>query len=256
VARSIEGLLEALREARSRNPQLASTIAFYVALLEAQARTALPDLPPPPSPEAARRALAEGRPLIELTPLPLDAPALRALADEVCTITARHRPELAEALEAIRARLSDGGLLDEGTFADEVGAFVRTQAWRPLLRAWAARMAEQVEIADWRQPICPFCGSPPDLGALGAEDGRRYLLCSRCDTEWAFARVACPFCGDTRHQAYFPGEDERYRLYVCDACKRYLKVVDLRRGWRPVMLPVERVLTIPMDLAARQAGYR
>jgi hypothetical protein len=252
---STQALLETLQAARSKNPQMAFTIDLHCALLEAQARTSLPELPPLPTAEAAREVLAAGRPLIELVTLPLDSAPLLNLANEICDITARYRPELTEGLAAIRRHMAGDGPQGEGAVPSDLLIFVLNQAWRPLLRAWAERMAEVVSITDWWQPACPFCGGPPDLGALDTNTGTRYLLCSRCDAEWAFARLACPFCGDTRHQAYFPGENEQYRLYVCDSCHRYLKVVDLRQTWRAVMLPIERVLTVGMDLAARQAGY-
>jgi FdhE protein len=254
MTHSTQALLETLQAARSKNPQIASTIDLHCALLEAQARTTLPELPPLPAAEAAREALAAGRPLIELVTLPLDSPPLLNLANEICDSTARYRPELTEDLAAIRRHLAGDGPQGEEAIPSDLLTFVLNQAWRPLLRAWTERMAEVVSITDWWQPVCPFCGGPPDLGAFDANTGTRYLLCSRCDAEWAFARLACPFCGDTRQQAYFPGA-KRYRLYVCDTCHRYLKVVDLRQTWRAVTLPVERVLTVGMDLAARQAGY-
>jgi len=56
---------------------------------------------------------------------------------------------------------------------------------------------------------------------------------------------------------YYPSEDEVYRLYVCEACRRYLKTVDLRKtGGRTVLPRVERVITVAMDVAARRAGYQ
>lgn len=252
---NIQSFREALQAARSKKPQLASTVDLHCALLEAQARATLPELPPLPAIEVASEALAAGRPMIELTALPLDSPSVLHLVDEICAITARHRPELADDVDAIRRHLNGDGLQDKENIAEDLLAFVLNQARQPLLRAWAKRMGKMVNISDWWQPICPFCGGPPDLGAFDADTGRRYLLCSRCDAEWAFSRLACPFCGDSSHQAYFPGEDERYRLYVCDNCHRYLKVVDLRQMWGAVILPVERILTVDMDLVARQAGY-
>lgn len=250
-----QSLLEALQVARTQKPQLASIIDLHCALLEAGMHVTLPSLPPLPAVEAANQALAAGHPLITLAALPLDSPAVMHLAAETCDITARYRPELAGDLAAIRRHLAGNGSQGEEAIPSDLLIFVLNQAWRPLLRAWAERMAEVVSITDWRRPVCPFCGGPPDLGALDTNTGTRYLLCSRCDAEWAFSRLACPFCGDTRRQAYFPGENEQHRLYVCDACRRYLKVVDLRQTWRAVRLPVERVLTVGMDLAARQAGY-
>lgn len=254
MTHSIQSLLEALQAARLKDSQLAPSVDLHCDLLAAQARASLPALPKLPTMQDADQALAAGRPLSELTSLPLGASAVKELADEICVIAARHRPELSAELATIRGYLAGDGLAGESALVDELLTFVLNHARRPLLRAWAGGLAE-VNINDWQRPVCPFCGSPPDLGALDAEAGKRHLLCSGCDTEWVFPRVGCPFCGDSRHQSYFPGENERYRLYVCDVCRRYLKVVDLRQTWGTVMLPVERVLTVGMDLAGREAGY-
>jgi FdhE protein len=69
--------------------------------------------------------------------------------------------------------------------------------------------------------------------------------------------VGCPSCGTGDHTklSYYLSEDEAYRLYVCQACRRYLKVIDLRKVGRQVSFPVERVTTVGMDVAARQEGY-
>lgn len=257
MAYTSQALMETLQAARSKNPQSAPSIDLQCELLAAQTRASLPDLPPPPSVEAASEALAAGRSLIELANLPFDEPSVRDLAGEICDITARHRPELTDDLAAIRRRLDADSSDDEEGIDDNLFTFVLNQARRPLLHAWAERMAEAVSIGDWRQSVCPFCGGPPDMGAFKGDTGVRHLLCSQCDTEWAYSRVGCPFCGnnDPRHMAYFPSQDERYRLYVCDVCRRYLKVIDLRQAWHTAMLPVERVLTVGMDLAGRAAGY-
>ena len=54
---------------------------------------------------------------------------------------------------------------------------------------------------------------------------------------------------------YYASDDQVYRLYVCQACKRYLKTVDLRRTLRNPNPLVERLVTISMDLAAQEQGY-
>jgi formate dehydrogenase maturation protein FdhE len=46
-----------------------------------------------------------------------------------------------------------------------------------------------------------------------------------------------------------------HRLYVCPACREYLKTVDLRKARRVVQPMVERLLTVGMDLAARDEGF-
>jgi len=110
----------------------------------------------------------------------------------------------------------------------------------------------------WYRAHCPICGGAPDFAALEKESGTRRLLCARCDFEWTFHRARCPFCNEDvpGKLGYFPSPDGIYRLYTCENCKRYLKTIDRRELAREVHLPAERVLTIAMDVAAQQAGYR
>ena len=76
--------------------------------------------------------------------------------------------------------------------------------------------------------------------------------------EWSFRRVGCPFCDNSDHKtlAYYPAADSPHRLYVCEKCNRYLKVVDLRQASMDTALPAQRVLTVGLDIAAREKGYQ
>lgn len=140
----------------------------------------------------------------------------------------------------------------------ELLAFVLNNALHPFLKAYAEALRPLVKEDLWRRGRCPVCDGEPDFAYLTRESGGRGLLCSRCDTQWLYKRLECPFCGNTKREslAYYPSEDNRYRLYVCDECKRYLKAIDLREVVEIPLLPVERIVTIDMDLAARENGYR
>ena len=100
-----------------------------------------------------------------------------------------------------------------------------------------------------------MCGCWPHVSILERERGARLLHCARCDTWWSFDRVTCPFCGQTDSMLYHASKDKAHRLYVCQSCKRYLKTVDLRETTRDPDPLVERLLTVPMDLAAQEEGY-
>ena len=47
-----------------------------------------------------------------------------------------------------------------------------------------------------------------------------------------------------------------YRLYLCGNCKRYLKVLDGRQISFEPLLPLQRIITVGMDVSAREEGYR
>ena len=83
------------------------------------------------------------------------------------------------------------------------------------------------------------------------------MLCSRCDAQWLFQRLECPYCGTQRQDAlsYFTEGDEVYRLYVCEQCHSYLKAIDLRRTESEILLPLERLVTVELDRHAWRLGY-
>lgn len=128
---------------------------------------------------------------------------------------------------------------------------------KPFLQARSKLLMPMVEQAIWRRRHCPVCGGKPDLGYLDREQGARWLVCSRCDGEWLFQRLECPYCGtqDQTKLAYLTDDAEQHRLYVCDACHRYIKVIDLRGVHSNVRLPLQRFLTLDMDLQAKMGSY-
>ena len=128
---------------------------------------------------------------------------------------------------------------------------------KPLLASYSRSLIGWVDLEHWRRGSCPICGGVPDFAFLETERGARCLLCSRCDTEWGFQRLECPYCG-TRDQnalAYFTDDEGLYRLYVCEQCKRYLKAIDLRQAQAEVLLPLERYYTLDLDAQAQEQGY-
>jgi LSD1 subclass zinc finger protein len=128
-------------------------------------------------------------------------------------------------------------------------------ALAPYLQHAAEVILPHLDLDRWVHGYCPICGGRTNLGLLQAPRGARRLICSRCNAEWSYARLGCPFCKSKEKQVYYASEDTLYRLYVCPTCNRYLKTVDLRELHREVDPIVERLLTVGMDLAARQEGF-
>jgi FdhE protein len=267
-------ILQEVRRQADKRPELADTIELHCELLEAQARAQVSPARVALSGEEASARLQQGDPLLSPESLEVDGQALAGLCDQICLIVAERRPELAETLAKIRAWLGErrqriealaGEYLREGRVreGEEAGldgkllAFILNNALRPFLRAQAQALGLSVDDSVWYRGRCPICGGEPDLAALERESGRRRLLCSRCDSEWTFQRVGCPFCGneDPRQLAYYPSEDQVYRLSVCERCRRYLKTIDLRQVAGERLLAAERILTAAMDVAALNAGY-
>lgn len=111
------------------------------------------------------------------------------------------------------------------------------------------------------QCACPFCGGPPQLAVLrhdaGNDGGGRALVCATCATDWPIRRILCPHCGseDERRLGYYHTPDvEHVRVDACEACRYYLKSVDLTKLGVAIPL-VDEVATGALDLWARERGY-
>jgi FdhE protein len=109
---------------------------------------------------------------------------------------------------------------------------------------------------------CPNCGGLPQLSyfAVSGEalvSGPRYLVCSRCATNWVFSRMTCAGCGEsTGTKLPIFQEQERFphaRVDGCRTCGRYLLTFDLRRDTRAVPV-VDEIAALPLDLYARDQG--
>lgn len=145
---------------------------------------------------------------------------------------------------------------DENVF-DLLG-FLIEESLRPALEVISEKYGKIIEKSQWSEGYCPVCSREPKIGELKDEEGRRYLFCSQCGLEWPYKRIKCPFCGNEDQQAlaYFTIEDEeKYRVDVCNECKRYIKTVDLRDTKGEVNLDVEDIATLHLDILANDEGY-
>ncbi|MDI6777026.1 MAG: formate dehydrogenase accessory protein FdhE [Syntrophales bacterium] len=147
------------------------------------------------------------------------------------------------------------GRLDDDSL-DLVELFAE-ESLRPQLEMVAEKYGEIINRSGWSQGYCPICGKEPKIGEIKEEEeGWRYLFCHRCGFEWCFTSIKCPFCGNEEYLAYFTVEgDERYRLDVCNICKRYIKMVDFRDTRTKVNLDVEDIATLHLDMLAYDEGY-
>ena len=128
-------------------------------------------------------------------------------------------------------------------------------ALRPFLARCADVWLTRLDPAGWNRPWCLLCGGEPEFAVLPS-GGDRWLICGRCTAQWPFS-TACPFCGSDTPGGItsFASRDGRYRVYGCNACRKYLKAYDARGTARPVMPAVDTIATLPLDAAAIQRGY-
>lgn len=265
-------ILAELRRHRNERPELAPIIEPHYELLAARAKVEAPPVHPKILEAQADESLSGALPLLGQVGFELDLERLPPLMGEICHIAARHRPELASEFRQIKTTLTEDpsrlttlvatylkeNRAESPELNPELLTFVLSNALHPFLEAYAEALRPLLKDDLWRRGHCPVCDGEPDFAYLAREGGGRGLLCSRCDTQWLHKRLECPFCGNMNREslAYYPSEDNRYRIYVCEECKRYLKAIDLREVGEIPLLPVERIVTIDMDLAARRKGYR
>ena len=151
---------------------------------------------------------------------------------------------------------SDGDANGDDTLLAE-----RCLAWiflQPYAEYLSARRAPAIE--DGTPSHCPVCGAKPIVGVLRPEgDGaRKSLVCMLCAHEWTFRRIYCPACGEDREPRmafYAAPEIPHVRVDVCDTCHFYLKSVDLTKTGLAIPV-VDELATLPLDLWAREKGYR
>ncbi len=272
-----DAIISHLEDKEKKEGQLPPLLKFYQRLLIIQSRVErklASLLRPGLGSEAIRERIEHGTPLIRFDEFAFDLSLLQATFTEVAALFAEYPELFGEVPEKLKEP-GAGRLLTRETLEawftgdklphdilpddtrDNLVRAVIHAALKPFLVSHARTLAGSLDQERWRRTYCPICGGRPDLGFLDAEHGARWLVCSRCDTEWLFQRMQCPCCGtqDQNALSYFTDEKNLYRLYVCDRCKQYLKAIDLRQARSAVFLPLERLYTIDLDSQAAERGY-
>lgn len=145
----------------------------------------------------------------------------------------------------------------------ELFTFTLDHTVRPFLRVYASPCADAIReetFQYWDFPnMCPFCGAKSRIGRLRAGDGRKFMFCDRCFTEWETRALFCVHCGNDEVGTirYLSIEnDPAHQIYVCDKCKGYLKTYDERKKNEIVDLFITNVETVYLDMLAQENGYK
>lgn len=268
-------ILKRLKRQQQEEGKLPLLLGFYRHLVTVQLRTAeniTSSKSTLSEPEIVAR-LTAGEPLLTASRLEEDLTAVRTAFIDTVAVFAKY-PQLfgdipdrfknSEAgrlltKKALRDWYSGNNLpanLINATTGNVMLAVIQAAA-KPFLSRYASEFKGSIKQESWRRGYCPVCGGNPDIAYLEKEVGAKWLLCSRCDFEWAFPRLECPFCRNNEPGKlnFFSDEVGYYRLHVCDSCRCYLKVIDLRQTGDEVLLPLERLLTLDLDTQAKQLGY-
>jgi hypothetical protein len=267
-----ESILRALAEAGDQSPDLKDYYEFHRAVLGIlnEARAEVSDVRYPDIEELAAVEVSQG-PMLRFESLPIEGERFARLVVAVGRALTDYDPSIHDqdvpatpvvCLRLARQRFEEGQACGrQGRPGDDptLAQLCVDLALRPYLEWGAEQLTAHIHVQTaWRQGCCPVCGGGPDFASLGEESGARHLICSRCNAQWPYPRFGCPFCGNQDHTtlSYHLSEDSVYRLYLCQECRRYLKTIDLRQVHRLVLLPLERITTSAMDVAALEAGYR
>jgi FdhE protein len=125
-------------------------------------------------------------------------------------------------------------------------------ALRPSLRKMATKVAEEINLTNWSHGYCPVCGSVPAIAKLDGESEGRTLLCSLCETSWAYPRLLCPFCENVNQEDlhYLYSEDEiGLRMDICNCCQGRIKTFDTHYPSGVIIPALDELVTSHLNMA-------
>lgn len=217
-------------------------------------------------------------PLIDQSEFKIQLSAANDLLLELCDIAGTHAPNLTDAALVIKQAVMESEfdldtflsaiLNDQDAALNEIAGRLDIPVEQLAMFGYLC-MAPSIEInrdqlayylkdfGDFKQSYCPICGNVPELAFLD-KDGKRHLQCCFCHYQWQIKRIGCVYCGNNEEgkQQYFYSEEEKeYRVYLCDNCQKYIKVVDLRQMDREFISNLEMVCTLHLDMKAKDKGY-
>jgi FdhE protein len=122
----------------------------------------------------------------------------------------------------------------------------------PGLADWSQQACVQLTEGIWPGGQCPICGSVAALAESRGLEQRRRLRCDRCAADWPAEHLRCPFCSESDHRAlryaFVQGEQDRYRLSICDRCGGQIKIIATLAPLSPPGLLVAELASIHLDL--------
>ncbi len=230
-----------------------------------------------PETEAAREKMATGVPLLRGQEVQIEDRGFDRRWKRLCeslneTQPGAVSPTLAKAVRQDRAvgqevlsallRNDSRPITDtaEKTGADSalVGTLVRFALFPGMVTVQEAA-APLLQGIVWDRGECPVCGGTPLLGEFRGLDQSRFLRCGLCAASWEVPRLWCSACGNRDHESLGllakEGEENRYRVATCDACRSGVKMLSTLSALPPLMLLVADAATLHLDLAAADHGY-
>ncbi len=220
------------------------------------------------------------RPVMQSTDFAWNSNHFKELYQDFLQFLGSRRPETSAVTDKIRAGLDqlDFELVpvkileeDQDYFAQlanslevplELLIFSADHALRPIIRLWAAPYHHTITEAGFDlldiTTTCPFCGAKSRFSRIRAADGRRYMFCDRCFSEWETRNLYCVHCGNNDpHTIQFltVENDMAYQIYTCEKCQGYIKTYDERQKGNTTDLFIANMETVYLDMLAREQGF-
>lgn len=278
----VERLEDEVERVVKAMPEYEKILGMYKEMLiaEHEAKSSIAAVEVDMDAKRAAVCIQAGKTLLGEIDAKFDAEAARALFDKLKEIAGRHGEEFAKESEKIdeAAKLGEldiAAVLEEAFAGGSVRsvkkkareleldaeflAYLVFSSVRANLEAYAEKLRPMIDEDDWERKHCPVCGRLPFMSSLEGEGGKRVLCCPGCSAAWRYPRIKCVNCANQDHEKLrllFPEDGSRERCAeVCDKCKRYLKMIDVRKlAQAPVMQLVDAA-TLHIDVLAQREGY-
>lgn len=107
----------------------------------------------------------------------------------------------------------------------------------------------------WWQSFCPVCGRIPTVARV--RNRKRYLVCTFCGAEYLSDHFVCVHCDnkDPYTLKYLIADEKpEFQIDFCTKCKHYIKVIDEDKLAESIPRGLEDILTLNLDIAAKNAG--
>jgi FdhE protein len=262
----------AMRSWVDAHPYLKSIAQFHSALEATVSRAAIDSVPLPDF-NTFRREFAEGTPLLrsscrlqfakpattlvgrlaETTAAENASEKVTQAAREIQTWTTQEPEEAQNVIE----QLILGRDIEDVTRGPELLRLLTWTAMRRVLQEVTRSYDDWRSGKTWMREYCPTCGVLPVLAQLLSMGNarERAFVCGRCQTQWIYKRIGCPYCRSTNPSSMVVLEIEgenSLRLDACNECKGYTKTYTgtgqetmFRADWT----------TLHLDALATQQGF-
>lgn len=230
--------------------------------------------------DVGKTLINTNRSIMQTIDFPLDPQDFRTVFGELLEYLAESRQETSAQVKKISTASDDfdfdelpikvlegdgdyfAALAKQHDIPQELLIFTVDHALRPFLRAWAAPYRSSITEAGFDiwdfATVCPFCATKSNFSRMRATDGRRFMFCDRCFTEWETRNVYCIHCGNSDpHTISFLSVEgfPAYQAFICEECKGYSKSFDERQKAVRIDPFITNVETIYLDMMAQERGY-